>query len=43
MTERPPEVVLDDLAAPVFAPHIQEVFDSVGADGGRPARSCPTS
>ena len=30
MTERPPEVVLDDLAAPVFAPHIQEVFDSVG-------------
>ena len=30
MTERPPEVVLDDLAAPVFAPHIREVFDSVG-------------
>ena len=30
MTERPPEVVLDDLAAPVFPPHIREVFDSVG-------------
>ena len=30
MTERPPDVVLDDLAAPVFAPHVQEIFDSVG-------------
>ena len=30
MTDRPPEVVLDDLDAPVFAPHIQEIFDSVG-------------
>jgi len=29
MTERPPEVVLDDLAAPVFAPHVQEILDSV--------------
>lgn len=31
MTDRPPEVVLDDLDAPVFAPHIQEIFDSVGS------------
>jgi hypothetical protein len=29
MTERPPDVVLDDLAAPVFAPHVQEVLDAV--------------
>ena len=29
MTERPAEVVLDDLAAPVFAPHVREIFDSV--------------
>src|SRR5262245_5311017 len=27
---RPPDVSLDDLAAPVFAPHVQEVLDSVG-------------
>ena len=30
MTDRPADVVLDDLAAPVFAPHIQEILDSVG-------------
>jgi hypothetical protein len=29
MTDRPPEVVLDDLDAPVFAPHVQEILDSV--------------
>ena len=29
MTERPPDVVLDDLAAPVFAPHVQEILDAV--------------
>ena len=29
MSDRPPEVVLDDLAAPVFAPHVQEILDSV--------------
>ncbi len=29
MTDRPADVVLDDLAAPVFAPHVQEVLDSV--------------
>jgi hypothetical protein len=29
MTERPLDVVLDDLAAPVFAPHVQEILDSV--------------
>jgi len=30
MTERPPDVVLDDLAAPRFAPHVEEVFAAVG-------------
>ncbi len=29
MTERPPDVVLDDLAAPVFAPHVQDILDAV--------------
>ena len=29
MTDRPPEVALQDLDAPVFAPHIQEILDSV--------------
>jgi hypothetical protein len=30
MTARPEHVVLDDLAAPRFAPHVQEILDSVG-------------